>query len=164
MKKPKSPKGKRKAPLPGRNSRGQWLPGVSGCPPEKRVFVPGHRLGFQPGQSGNPSGVSKARRLFEEEFYHALLNRGTPERAAQLLWEAAEAKEPWAVQMLLDRLAPKDSKLRVEVSKADEESRFDPRKLSPEQLDELIRLMEIAGNEPTAIEGGTGTAQPTDVH
>lgn len=161
MKKPKSPKGKRKTPLPGRNSRGQWLPGVSGCPPEKRVFVKGHRYGFQPGQSGNPSGVSKARRLFEEEFYHQLLNRGTPERAAQLLWEAAEAREPWALQLLLQRIAPESSKVKLEVSRGQDEIDFS--KLSDTDLEALERILERA-RPITAIEGGTGTAQPTDVH
>lgn len=147
--------------LPGRNNLGQWLPGHSGCPPEKRRFVPGHPWRFQPGQSGNPAGTSKLRAQFEQSFYAALIGQGDPEEAAALLWKAARAGEAWGVQLLLERIAPKDSKIRLEVSRGDDEG-FDYSKLSDEQLKQLESILEQA--QPLAIENGASAAEPTDVH
>jgi hypothetical protein len=140
-------------PQPGRNRLGQWTKGTCGCPPEKQVIVPGHQWRFPPGVSGNPHGIPKARHEFEQAFYAALIGQGNPEEAARLLCECARAKEAWAVQLLLQRLAPQDSKVRLEVSKADgDDEGFNPGNLDPEQLDQLIRLMEIAAGEPPALE------------
>jgi hypothetical protein len=36
-------------------------------------------------------------RSFEEAFDEALITQGGPEEAAQLLWQAAREKEPWAI-------------------------------------------------------------------
>src|SRR4051794_15172679 len=103
-------------PLPGRNALGQWTKGVCGCPPEKRKIVSGHQWRFPPGVSGNPVGTSKLRAQFEQAFYAALMGQGNPDEAARLLWTCARAKEPWAVQLLLQRLAPEASKVKLEVS------------------------------------------------
>jgi len=63
--------------------------------------VPGNQAAkWKPGQSGNPAGKSKLRLRFEETFNEAPITQGGPEEAAQLLWEAARAKEPWAIQEL----------------------------------------------------------------
>ncbi|MGD0869472.1 MAG: hypothetical protein ABSB88_07980 [Bryobacteraceae bacterium] len=147
--------------LPGRNARGQWLKGVSGCPPEKRRLVPGHPWRFPPGQSGNPAGTSKRRVEFERLFYEALMGIGNPDEAARLLWESARAKEPWAVQMLLDRIAPKDTKLRLEVSRGQDEVDFS--RLTDAELEVMERILERARPVET-IEGGASAAQPADVH
>jgi hypothetical protein len=40
---------------------------------------------WKPGQSGNPSGMSKRRLQFEETFNDALLTEGGPQEAAKLL-------------------------------------------------------------------------------
>jgi hypothetical protein len=52
---------------------------------------------WKPAQSGNPAGKSKRRALFEDAFNEALITLGSPAEAAQLLWEAPRAKEPWAI-------------------------------------------------------------------
>jgi hypothetical protein len=75
--------------------------------------------------SASPGGKSRGRRAFEEAFYDALTAEGSAEEAAKLLWECARSKEPWAVQLLLQRLAPQDSKVKLEVSREDEA--FDPK-------------------------------------
>jgi len=145
------------SPPPGRNALGQWIKGYSGCPPEKRRLVPGHPWRFQPGVSGNPAGTSKLRAEFEQEFYRCLIGHGDPAEAAALLWKAARAGEAWGVQMLLDRLAPKDTKLRLEVHKDDDA--IDYSKLTDEQLRQLESILEAV--QPLAIEGGEGAPQPT---
>src|SRR5215472_7364296 len=61
---------------------------------------------FPKGVSGNPAGVPKRRLEFEQAFNAALLNEGTPEEAARILWEEARARQPWAVTLLLGRIAP----------------------------------------------------------
>ena len=60
---------------------------------------------FEPGQSGNPAGSQKAKR-----FYNAL-DRAIAQDDSKRLREAAEKLldlaangEPWATQMLADRL------------------------------------------------------------
>ena len=60
---------------------------------------------FEPGQSGNPAGSQKAKR-----FYNAL-DRAIAQDDSKRLREAADklldlaaAGEPWATQMLADRL------------------------------------------------------------
>ena len=113
-------------PQPGRNALGQWQKGVCGCPEKK--LTPANPHCFQPGVSGNPAGIPRRRREFEEAFYGALLGQGNPDEAAELLWKAARLGEPWGVQMLLDRIAPKDSKILLEVTKGEDVEKFDPTK------------------------------------
>src|ERR1039458_5508009 len=66
----------------------KFKPGVSGNETAR----------WGPGQSGNPAGKSKGRARFEEAFNEALITQGSAEEAAQLLWQAARGKEPWAIQ------------------------------------------------------------------
>ena len=68
---------------------------------------------WKPGQSGNPAGKSKRRARFEEAFTDALITDGSPEEAAQLLWEAARNKEPWAIQELCRRFSPQPQSLHL---------------------------------------------------
>ena len=70
--------------------------GQSGNP--NTQFQAGNRHRWQPGQSGNPTGVTRRRREFEERFHSALMEQGSAEEAARLLWGAARDHEPWAVQ------------------------------------------------------------------
>jgi hypothetical protein len=150
-------KTKQATSLPQRNERGQFVKGVCGCPEKK--LKPGHPYRFPPGVSGNPAGTSKRRADFERAFYDALMGQGTPEEASKLLWDAARAKEPWGVQMLLDRIAPKDSKLKLEVSRGQDDG-FDYGKLSDEQIRQLEAILEHAGVQPREIEGGEGPEEP----
>lgn len=148
-------------PLPGRNALGQWVKGVCGCPPAKRKIVPGHPWRFQPGQSGNPAGIPQRRREFEQSFYAALMGQGAPEEAARLLWESARKKEPWAVQLLLQRIAPESSKVKLEVSRGQDEIDFS--RLTDAELEAMERILERA-RPVAALEGGEIAAEPADVH
>jgi hypothetical protein len=74
----------------------RFRPGVSGNEAAK----------WKPGQSGNPADKSKGRARFEDAFNEALITQGSPEEAAELLWQAARDKEPWAIQEVCRRFAP----------------------------------------------------------
>ena len=141
-----------------RNALGQWIKGVSGAPPALQ-FKPGNKWRIPPGQTGNPAGTSKRRAEFERAFYEALMQQGGPEEASKLLWEAARKHEPWAVQLLLQKIAPQDSKLKLEVSRGQDEG-FDYCKLSDEQIQQLEAILENAGIQPREIESGDGPAEP----
>ena len=86
-------------------------PGQSGNPETR--FKPGNPHRWQSGQSGNPSGIVRSRLKFEEAFFTALIEQGAPLEAATLLWTCARAREPWAVQALLQRLAPDAQRIKV---------------------------------------------------
>lgn len=112
---------------------------------------------WKPGQSGNPTGVSKNRTNFERAFIEALLSQGSPEEAAQLLWTAARSKEPWAIQDLCRRFAPPTQNLRLMHESIHDE--IDYSKLSDEQLSQLDTLLQQAAGKPPQSEGGDGTPQ-----
>src|SRR5450755_4282287 len=84
--------------------------GQSGNP--QSTFKAGNRYRWQPGQSGNPAGIARSRLRFEECFYASLIEQGAAEEAASLLWGCARKREPWAVQALLQRLAPETKQIR----------------------------------------------------
>src|SRR5262245_49464308 len=89
----------------------RFKPGKSGNP--KTKFKPGNPHRWQPGQSGNPAGISRSRLQFEERFYQCLLEQGAADEAAALLWQCARNREPWAVQALLQRLAPETKQIHL---------------------------------------------------
>ncbi len=111
---------------------------------------------WKPGQSGNPSGKSKLRVQFEEDFNEALITEGGPGEAAKLLWEAARGKEPWAIQELCRRFAPQTESLHL-VHEVNSEA-IDHSKLTAEQIEQLDAIMEQAGVQPHALEGREGPA------
>jgi hypothetical protein len=139
-----------------RDAKGRYLPGESGCPPERQVFVQGNPWAWKKGQSGNQGGLSRLRAEFEAAFHAALLGEGQPDEAARMLWKAARAGESWAVLALLQRIAPQDTKVKLEVHKDD--AIIDYRKLSDEQLRQLESILEAV--QPLTIEGGEGASQP----
>jgi hypothetical protein len=110
---------------------------------------------WKPGQSGNPAGKSRLRMQFDEAFNEALLTHGGPEEAAQLLWQAARSKEPWAIQELCRRFAPPTQSLHLihEV----ENDQFDYTKLTDDQLRQLNAIFEQAIPEPPPVAQGDGT-------
>jgi hypothetical protein len=131
-----------------RNKDMRFKPGVSGNQTAK----------WKPGQSGNPGGTSKRRVQFEESFNEALLTEGGPHEAAKLLWEAARAKEPWAIQELCRRFAPQTQSLQLihEVH----EDQYDYSKLTDEQLHQLDAILENAGAQPLPIGCRDGATKP----
>jgi hypothetical protein len=135
-------------------SRGKFLPGESGNP--ETQFKPGNPNRFPRGVSGNPAGKPRSRVQFEQALVDAITNRGTPEEAADLLWEAARAGEAWAIQNLLVRFWPTSQTLKIETPNANQ---YDFSRLSTEQLRELERLLEAAAAQPQQLESGTGAPE-----
>ena len=111
---------------------------------------------WKPGQSGNPSGKSRLRSQFEQAFNDALITQGGPGEAAELLWEAARRKEPWAIQELCRRFAPETASLKIVSS--DPSEGFNYEKLTDEQLHQLHALLEAA-SEPPTLESRNGSAE-----
>jgi len=99
---------------------------------------------------------------FEESFYTAFIEQGTAEEAASLLWECARKREPWAVQALLQRLAPETKQVRL-THGVDDETTVDYTRLSDEELDRLEELLERAKVPVGTSKNGEGQAQPEGV-
>jgi hypothetical protein len=134
----------------------KFKPGQSGNPATR--FKPGNPHRWGPGVSGNAAGKSRYRTQFEEAFNEALITQGSPEEAAQLLWEAARAKEPWAIQNICQRFAPQTQSLKLthEVNN----DGLDYSRFTDEQLEQLDSLLDQASDQSPAAEGGEG-APPT---
>ena len=62
-------------------------------------------MSWQAGQSGNPQGAQKRKRFYDA-LDRAILQDDSQRlrNAAEKLLDLAQAGEPWAVQMLADRL------------------------------------------------------------
>jgi len=138
----------------------RFKPGQSGNP--KTKFKPGNRYRWQPGQSGNPAGIARSRLQFEELFYASLIEQGAAEEVAALLWNCARQREPWAVQVLLQRLAPETKQLKV-TQGVDDDPTIDYKRLTDEELDQLERLFQRAKIAPGSSPGGEGPAELKDV-
>ena len=138
----------------------RFKPGQSGNPQTK--FKAGNRFRWQPGQSGNPVGVARSRLKFEEGFYASLITQGAAEEAASLLWECARQREPWAVQALLQRLAPETKQIKL-THGVDDETNIDYTRLSNEELDQLERILEHARVPTATSQGGESQTEPEGV-
>ena len=122
----------------------KFKPGVSGNETAR----------WGPGQSGNPTGKSKGRARFEEAFNDALITQGSAQEAAELLWQAARGKEPWAIQELCRRFAPQMQSLHLIQEVHDD--KFDYSKLTDTQLQQLDAILGQADAEPPSPENGEG--------
>lgn len=136
---------------------GPFKPGHD--PRRTAKFRPGNEHRWKPGQSGNRVGLPQRRREFEDAFHLALMEQGSADEAAKILWECGRAKEPWAVALLLQRIAPIDLKVKHEVSRGPD-AEFDPSALSNEQLEQLISLMDAARGPVIEIEGEVVEERP----
>jgi hypothetical protein len=128
-------------------------------------FEPGNSAGlatrWQRGQSGNPAGKSKLQREFEETLGDALAGENPHEQAKELatvVWAAARKGEAWAVQLLFTRLAPEPLRVKMEVSRGDDEIDFS--RLTDEQIDQLEQIyMQVAG-PAGLLESRESSAEP----
>ena len=134
----------------------KFKPRLSGNPETK--FKPGNPHRWQPGQSGNPSGTSRSRVQFEEAFYTALIDQGAPLEAASLLWECARAREPWAVQALLQRLAPQTQQIKL-THEVEDGNAIDYTRLADGEIEQLERLLERATTPVATLENGESQTQ-----
>ena|ERR1035438_9959159 len=125
--------------------------------PETR-FKPGNPHRWQPGQSGNPSGTERSRVQFEEAFYTALIGQGGPEEAASLLWESARKREPWAIQTILQRLAPQTQQIKL-THEVNDGNAIDYTRLDDGEIQQLEKLLERATTPVAAIESGESQTQ-----
>jgi len=137
------------------SKNGKFKPGESGNP--KTQFKAGNPHRWPPGQSGNPAGIARSRLEFEQNFYTALLGEGSAEEAARLLWDAARDREPWAVQALLQRLAPEAKQINITHGLEDEG--IDYEQLSEEDLAALVQIAERAKATTGPVESGASTPQ-----
>jgi len=130
----------------------RFEPGKSGNPSTQ----------WRAGQSGNPSGKPKSRRQFEQALADALTSENPAERAKELsdlLWAAARKGEAWAITMLFQRLAPEPLKIKMELTRAENEIDFS--RLTDEQLDQLEGIFhQLAASPAGLIESGEGAAEP----
>ena len=137
-------------------------------------FSEGNKLGqvWRPGQSGNPRGISHLQREWRLAYANALIaigakETGTVEEAAavvaRIVWGAALRHEAWAVHELVEAVGGPRA-LRLEIERVPDDEKFDPTRLSDKQLEELTRLLELAGGQLPAIESGEKPAAPSDVH
>ena len=124
--------------------------GQSGNP--RTRFKPGNQHRWQPGQSGNPAGIARTRLQFEERFYAALLETGSAQEVASLLWESVRKREPWAIQAVLQRLAPESKQIKV-THGLQNGTTIDYTRFSNEELEEIQRLLERATVPAGAGEG-----------
>ena len=133
---------------------GKFRPGQSGNPNTR--FKPGNPYRWQAGQSGNPAGIARSRLEFEESFYAALVEHGSAEEVASLLWESVREREPWAIQAILQRLAPESKQIHVTHGSEDGPT-IDYARLSDNDLDQLQALLERATVPAATAKGGEGT-------
>jgi len=131
----------------------KFKPGHSGNP--ETMFKLGNSNRWVPGVSGNPTGKSRYRACFEEAFNEALVTEGSPEEAAKLLWEAARAREAWAIQSLCQRFAPQAQSLRLIQDDNDE---IDYSKFTDKQIEQFDAILKQTGTQPLALERGEGPA------
>ena len=132
---------------------GRFKPGQSGNP--KTTFKAGNGYRWQAGQSGNPARVARSRLEFEERFYASLIGQGAAEEAASLLWDCAREREPWAVQALLQRLAPETKQIKLNHGLEDEPT-IDYSRLNDDEIDQHQKLIERATPSPDGGQDGKG--------
>jgi hypothetical protein len=106
---------------------------------------------WQPGQSGNPKGRPKKGRTFTD----ALEAKGTPAELAELPWKAARNGEPWAIQMIFNRLEPQTTQLKLTHEKSDGPT-IDYSRLTDSEIEGLESLLERATGAIAKLEDGEG--------
>jgi hypothetical protein len=77
---------------------------------------------------------------------------------ASLLWEFALKGEPWAIQILLQRLAPESKHIRV-THGAENAAIIDYTKLSDDEIEQLEKLLIRATTPDTQIADGKSPSE-----
>lgn len=127
----------------------RFQPGIGG----------GQETRWAAGQSGNPAGKPKARIEFERALADALITEGSAEEVAKILWGAARNGAPWAVQLLLQRLAPQDQSLRLVHERGIDHDGIDYSQLTDEQIEQLRAILERTAGNTLCVGDGSGTPE-----
>jgi len=94
---------------------------------------------WKPGESGNPSGTSPAKPFLDALNRAIAQDNGKRLRnAAEKLLTAADAGEPWALQMVADRLDGKP-KQQTELTGKDGKDLFEGTVATADKLRESLR-------------------------
>jgi hypothetical protein len=116
-----------------------------------------HGKRFSRGKSGNPGGTYAGRAAFAEAFYQALTTNGTPAEAADLLWKSARKGQPWAVALLLSRLAPEmPAAVKLDLPM----DAMDYSRLTDDELITMGRILERAEQAGASILPGSSKELP----
>src|ERR1035438_6379796 len=81
---------------------------------------------------------------------------------ASLLWESARKREPWAIQAVLQRLAPESKQIKM-THGLQNETNIDYTRLSGAELDQIQRLLERARVPTGTGEDGESAPQPEGI-
>jgi len=138
----------------------RFKPGQSGNPETK--FKAGNRFRWQPWPVRQSGGCGPQPVEIRGVFLHLMITQGAAEEAASLLWECARRREPWAVQALLQRLAPETKQIKL-THGMDDETDIDYTRLSNEDLDQLERILERARISTGTSQGGESQTKPEGV-
>jgi hypothetical protein len=95
------------------------------------------------GVSGNLRGRPKRNYTFTD----ALRAKGSPHELAELAWKAARDGQPWAIQMIYNRLDPKPAQLKLMTEERDENP-IDYSRLTDMEVRELQGLLDKAAARP----------------
>ena len=90
-----------------------------------------------------------------------MLEQGGAEEAADLLWECARKREPWALQALLQRLAPQTQRLKL-THQVQNEPAIDYTRLEDAEIEQMERLLLRATNPVTVRAGPVSMQSQSD--
>lgn len=138
-------------------------------------FTEGNTFGkrWQPGESGNPRGISALQREWRLTYANALITIGARDtgslaeaatNVAKIVWAAALKHEAWAVRELVEAIGgARALQIKMELTRGQDEPDYDLSKLTDAELDLFIELAAraraIGGVSNAAarlIEGGEG--------
>lgn len=81
------------------------------------------------------------------------MGEGSPDEAAKLLWECARSKEPWAIQALLARVAPQETRLKIG-PEGPTNGAYDLSRLTDAELELFIELAARARGAAGELKAG----------
>ena len=99
--------------------------------------------------------VRSSRACRAARFTDAVEAKGTPAELAELAWKAARNGEPWAIQMIFNRLEPQTTQLKLTHEKSDGPT-IDYSRHIDSEVEGLESLLERATGAIAELEDGEG--------